>query len=99
MARAGFGMPVLEAMACGTPVIALNSSAMPELSGGVALLLDRGDPQTLAAGIEGLLGDLSAQEAMREAGPVRAASFDWRLVTRRYLDLMIRLAPKSAQAS
>jgi glycosyltransferase involved in cell wall biosynthesis len=95
----GFGMPVLEAMACGTPVIALNNSAMPELSGGVALLLDRGDPQTLAAGIEGLLGDLSAQEAMREAGPVRAASFDWRLVTRRYLDLMIRLAPKSAQAS
>jgi glycosyltransferase involved in cell wall biosynthesis len=88
----GFGMPVLEAMSCGTPVIALNNSAIPELAGGIARLLDSADPRTLANGIATLLDDAHAQERMRRAGPERAAAFDWRIVTRRYLDLMVPLA-------
>jgi glycosyltransferase involved in cell wall biosynthesis len=88
----GFGMPVLEAMACGTPVIALNNTAFPEFAGGVARLLENADPPTLAAGIGDLLEDHEAQRRMRRDGPARASSYDWKSVTRRYLDLIIPLA-------
>ena len=88
----GFGMPVLEAMACGTPVIALNNTAFPEFAGGVAHLLPDARVETLAQGIKAVLGDLAWRERMADEGPRRAASYDWRLVTQRYLELMIPLA-------
>jgi glycosyltransferase involved in cell wall biosynthesis len=88
----GFGMPVLEAMACGAPVIALDNTAFPEFAGGVARLLKDGQVQTLVEGIDAVLSDPALRARMAEAGPKRAAAYDWRLVTRRYLDLMIPLA-------
>jgi glycosyltransferase involved in cell wall biosynthesis len=88
----GFGMPVLEAMACGTPVIALNNTAFPEFAKGVATLLPNAEVSTLKDGIMRVLTDSSLRERMREDGPKRAAHYDWRLVTRRYLDLMTPLA-------
>lgn len=88
----GFGMPVLEAMACGTPVIALNNTAFPEFAGGVAHLLPDAQIETLVDGMRHVLSDEPLRQRMAKDGPRRAADYDWRLVTRRYLDLMIPVA-------
>ncbi len=88
----GFGMPVLEAMACGAPVIALNNTAFPEFAGGIAHLLADARVETLADGMLHVLGDEALRRRMAHEGPLRAAHYDWRVVTRRYLDLMIPLA-------
>jgi glycosyltransferase involved in cell wall biosynthesis len=88
----GFGMPVLEAMACGTPVITLDNTAFPEFAGGIALLLKDAQVATLKEGIWKVLGDAELRARMAADGPKRAAAYDWRIVTRRYLDLMIPLA-------
>ena len=88
----GFGMPVLEAMACGTPAIALDNTAFPEFAGGVAWLLPDARVETLKTAMGALLVDAAERGRMAVAGPQRAAAFDWSLVTRRYLDLMIETA-------
>jgi glycosyltransferase involved in cell wall biosynthesis len=87
----GFGMPVLEAMACGTPVLALDNTAFPEFAGGVAGLLPDAEVSTLEAGIADLLRDEKRRRQMAVDGPRRAAGYDWRIITRRYLDLMLSL--------
>ena len=92
----GFGMPVLEGMACGTPVIALNNTAFPEFAGGVAHLLDNAEVPTLMTGILAVLHNQEKRVEMSAAGPKRAALYDWRLVAKRYFDLMIPLAASSA---
>lgn len=88
----GFGMPVLEAMACGAPVIALDNTAFPEFAGGIAHLLKDAKVETLREGMAAVLNDAAWRRQMAENGPRRAAAYDWRIVTRRYLDLMIPLA-------
>jgi glycosyltransferase involved in cell wall biosynthesis len=87
----GFGMPVLEAMACGTPLITLNNTAFPEFAGGVAHLLENAEVATLKEGMHAVLSDPAWRERMSQEGPKRAAAYDWHVVTRRYLDLMIPL--------
>ncbi len=91
----GFGMPVLEAMACGAPVIALNNTAFPEFAGGVAHLLPDARIETLVDGMRHVLSDEPLRLRMAKDGPRRAADYDWRMVTRRYLDLMIPVAKGS----
>ena len=88
----GFGMPVLEAMACGAPVIALDNTAFPEFAGGSAHLIPDARVETLVEGMHHVLSDEPLRRRMALEGPRRAAQYDWRLVTRRYLDLMIPLA-------
>ncbi len=88
----GFGMPVLEAMACGTPVIALDNTAFPEFAGGVAHLLPDARVETLVQGMWDVLNEPARRERMAQDGPRRAAAYDWRVVTQRYLDLMIPIA-------
>ncbi|MEP6900826.1 MAG: glycosyltransferase family 1 protein [Actinomycetota bacterium] len=88
----GFGMPVLEAMACGTPVIALDNTAFPEFAGGIAHLLKDAEVSTLKEGMAAVLGDEAWQKQMKEDGPKRAADYDWHILTQKYLDLMIPLA-------
>ena len=73
----GFGLPVLEAMACDTPVLTSNVSALPDTAGGAALLVDPNDAEDIAAGMERLLTDTALRERLRAAGTARAATFSW----------------------
>ncbi len=88
----GFGMPVLEAMACGTPLITLDNTAFPEFAGGIAHLLKDAQIPTLKEGISAVLKDEAWQKQMSADGPKRAANYDWHILTRKYLDLMTPLA-------
>ncbi len=69
----GFGLPALEAMACGSPVVASNRGALPELTGGAAILVDP-DAESIAEGLRAALEPAEA-ERLRGAGPLRAAHY------------------------
>lgn len=73
----GFGLPVLEAMAMGVAVITSRDSAMAEVAGGCAVLVDPGDTLSIAAGIGAVLGDRRLAKRIGERGPTRAAAFSW----------------------
>ena len=73
----GFGLPPLEAMACGVPVIAARAGSLPEVLGDAAILVDPSDPRALAAAAARLLRDPSAAAALRTLGPARAARYRW----------------------
>lgn len=73
----GFGLPVLEAMACGTPVITTTSSSLPEVAGDAAILVDPDDVPALSDAMERVLADPGLQGALRAAGLQRAAGFSW----------------------
>jgi glycosyltransferase involved in cell wall biosynthesis len=88
----GFGMPVLEAMACGTPFVTLDNTAFPEFAGGIGHLLPDAQVDTLVEGIWRVLEDDDLRAHMAREGPRRAADYDWSRVTRRYLDLLVPLA-------
>jgi len=88
----GFGMPVLEAMACGTPIIALDNTAFPEFSSGIATLLPDAEPETLSNAMWTLHQDQKWRAKVSRLGPERAQSYDWMLVTEQYIKLMSTLA-------
>ena len=73
----GFGMPILEAMACGTPVISSNVSAIPEVAGDAALLVDPNDDEELAHAIRTVIENPQKHKKMRTMGLNQAAKFTW----------------------
>jgi alpha-1,3-rhamnosyl/mannosyltransferase len=73
----GFGLPPLEAMACGAPVLCCDTSSLPEVVGDAALRVDP-TPEALANGLARLLEDGTLRAELRAAGPSRAAVFSWR---------------------
>jgi glycosyltransferase involved in cell wall biosynthesis len=75
----GFGLPVLEAMACGAPVVAGRNAALEEVSGGAAVLVDPLDPDAIAAGLHEAI---DRREELRPLGLARARAFDWQRVAR-----------------
>ena len=74
----GFGNPLAEAMACGCPVVTSDCSAMPEVTGGAALLAPPGDPGAIAAALRMAVDDPETAGRMRAAGLARAARLSWR---------------------
>jgi glycosyltransferase involved in cell wall biosynthesis len=88
----GFGLTVLEAMACGTAVIASNSSSLPEVVGGAGLLVDATQPRTLADAIDQLLDSPIRRAELAAAGRRRSASFTWERCARGTLASLRRAA-------
>ena len=82
----GFGLPLLEAMACGVPVITSNISSMPEVAGEAAMLVDPRDVDGLAAAIALVLRDEALRDRLRGAGIARAGQFSWETTARQTLD-------------
>ncbi len=73
----GFGLPPLEAMACGTPVVASVSGAIPEVVGPAGILVDPHDPDSIAAGLRAASGDGPLRADARGRGLERARGFSW----------------------
>lgn len=74
----GFGIPVLEAWACGTPVIAAEAGSLPEVAGAAALFADPGNPEAIALAMSRLLGDPSERAHFARLGAERLKEFSWK---------------------
>lgn len=83
----GFGLPLLESFACGTPVLASTAGALPETAGGAALLVDPLDVDALADGIRRILGDGDLRADLAAKGLERAAAMTWEATARLTLDV------------
>jgi glycosyltransferase involved in cell wall biosynthesis len=73
----GFGLPVLEAMACGTPVITSNISSLPEVAGDAAILVNPYHSSEIAAAMQSLINEPQLCEKLRQNGIIRASQFSW----------------------
>ncbi len=97
----GFGFPVIEAMACGAPVLTSNTSSLAEIADGAALLVDPHDTRAIAEAMDRALGDEGERERLRHAGLARARSFSWERTTREtlqvYEEALERAAPRSPE--
>ncbi len=87
----GFGLPVVEAMACGTPVLTADATATVEVAGGAALLVDPLDVASIANGVVQLVSDGDLRARLSAAGLQRAKLFDWDEAAARYRALFSRL--------
>jgi glycosyltransferase involved in cell wall biosynthesis len=86
----GFGLPPLEAMACGCPVVSSSAASLPEVCGDAALMVDLHDPTALRQAIERIIAEPTLRESLRAAGLRRAAEFGWQ---RAALGIARRLSP------
>ncbi|MEJ2211678.1 MAG: glycosyltransferase family 1 protein [Anaerolineae bacterium] len=73
----GFGLPALEAMSCGTPVVTSSASSLPEVVGQAGMLVEPTDVDALAAALQQVLDDAALRDRLRVAGPAQAARFSW----------------------
>ena len=87
----GFGMPLVEAMACGTPVIAANTTSLPEAVGNAGLLVPAGDPAAWTEAMSGLLTNSSTRAEWSEKGRLHAATFAWAETANRTVDTYRRV--------
>lgn len=83
----GFGLPVLEAMACGTAVITSNVSSLPEVAGDAAVLVDPMDSSAIAGAISKVLSDKQYKAVLSQKGIERAKQFTWERCARETLEV------------
>lgn len=83
----GFGLPPLEAMACGASVISSNASSLPEVVGSAGVLLSPDDPKAWREALDAILADEARAHAMRKAGITQARKFSWERAARETLDV------------
>jgi len=91
----GFGLPILEAQACGTPVVAADNSSLPEVVGDAGLLVDAADTEALARALGLVLTDHSLRSRLVSAGRVQAARFTWEHAAKALLATYQNLASPS----
>ena len=84
----GFGLPPLEAMGCGTPVVVSNISSMPEVVGDAGILVDPKSVDSIADGLLSVLMDKKLQHELAAKGIERAREFSWENTGRKTLDVM-----------
>lgn len=90
--RESFGMPILEAMACGCPVITSNISACPEVAGDAALLVDPYSVDDIAGAMKRLIEDEPLRQSLRQKGLSRSRQFTWRKSARDHLKVFEKIA-------
>lgn len=83
----GFGLPILEAMACGTPVVTSNTSSMPEVAGDAAILVDPYSVEQIAKGILSVLTDFELRQDLIERSLKRAVQFSWGKTAQQTLEI------------
>jgi glycosyltransferase involved in cell wall biosynthesis len=88
----GFGLPVIEAMACGTPVVCGNTSSLPEVAGEAAVLVEPTNVEAIAGGLKELLADEGRRLALAAAGLARARNFTWRRTAEMTVQVYQRVA-------
>ncbi|RME46619.1 MAG: glycosyltransferase family 1 protein [Chloroflexi bacterium] len=88
----GFGLPVLEAMACGTAVLCTDTSSLPELAGDAAYMIPTGDEEALVEGLCRLLEDDTLRNELAARGPAQAAAWTWEAAARRLLRVYTAVA-------
>jgi glycosyltransferase involved in cell wall biosynthesis len=88
----GFGLPALEALACGAPLVTTRGSALEEVVGEAALCMPPCDPGALAAALARVLDDADTERRLRAAGPLHAAGFTWDASIDAHLDAYDRAA-------
>lgn len=82
----GFGMPVLEAMACGTPVITSGTSSLPEVVGEAGITIDPGSVEAMAEAMAEVVGSAGRRDELRERGLVQASRFSWEIAAKKCLE-------------
>jgi len=87
----GFGLPVLEAMACGTPVLCSNAASLPEVAGDAALYFDPASHEELAVQVLHILQSTDLRDSLRDLGLQRAKEFNWQDSNRKHLEIYSRL--------
>lgn len=90
----GFGLPPLEAMASGVPVIVSNTTALPEVCGTAALYINPDDPSTIASAINLLLTDSATYAVMKKTGIEHAATYSWEKTARMFMDSIYKTTKK-----
>jgi len=88
----GFGIPIIESMACGTPVVTSNNSCIPEVTGGAALLIDPYDVEDIATAFYTILTDVKTKNELIDKGIQRAKSFTWEKTAQQTLDAYEKVA-------
>ncbi len=83
----GFGLPVVEAMACGVPVVTSNASCLPEVAGEAALLVDPDDEAAMAGALRSLVEDAALRDRLSGAGVGRAREFTWTQCAERTVEI------------